>query len=145
MPGGATECYTTCYLASYWLLGGTVTRAKSTGPDLRGRSLLQLSPGRLYVAAWKLNVHLGEVHIRQEVLMRSRVADAAAFPSCSLLQRDFSRKWLQVGRGDLSAASGKSRVAAWHTLIHKVACMCETPHQVKNKLEPGKKELRMWF
>lgn len=112
----------------------------SSPPGLRGQSQLQLSPSRLSDAAWKLSMYSGEVHLRQEVLTSSRVADAAAFPSCSLLQWSFSRKRLQVGRGDLSAASGKSRVAAWHTLICKVVCMCEKLCQVMNNLVPGKKK-----
>lgn len=84
-------------------------------PGLRGRSRLQLSRGRLYVAGWKQNVRSGELHLRQEVLTRSRVADAAAFPSCSLLQWDFSRKKL--------TSSGSRRPVRG---FRKITCGCVT-------------------
>lgn len=51
-----------------------------------------------------------------------------------LKKSDF--KWVAATRPRLQ----ENHVAAWHTLIHKVACMCEKPHRVLYILEPGKKK-----
>lgn len=79
---------------------GTLMHRKPTSRDLgpvrlqacaADRGLSSAEVGSTLPPAHK-NVRSGEWRLTQEALTRSRVADTAAFPSCSLRQWDFSRK-----------------------------------------------------